>query len=398
MKITKRAVEAAAPVPGKQQTFFYDATLKGFGLRVSAKGRKTYIFEYRNAQGRKRRYTLGRVGGMTPDQARKAARAALAAVDRGEDPAEEAQQERKGETIAEFSERYLTEHARPKKKPKSVQEDEALLRRCVLPALGRIKVNAVTRKDVSRMHHGLSKTPTQANRALSLFSKMMNLAERWGVRPDGTNPCRHVDRYRETKRERFLSSEELRRLGDALKESEGKEMPSVLLAIRLLILTGARKGEILGLQWDEVDFERQCLRLRDSKTGKKTIPLGAPALDLLANVKGYASNPHVCPGFKAGKPLVNLTKPWYRIRERAGLEDVRIHDLRHSFAASAASGGVPLAVLGSLLGHSQPQTTQRYAHLAQDARHEAMGRVSKEIAATMDGKLGEVRQLRQKGS
>jgi integrase len=215
---------------------------------------------------------------------------------------------------------------------------------------------------------------------------MFNLAERWGLRSDGSNPCRHVEKFKEKKRERFLSSEELSRLGNVLAKAEqgGKELPSVIMAIRLLILTGARLSEILGLRWEWVDFEQGCLRLPDSKTGAKLIPLSRPAYEILENAPRLVGNPFVIPGAKEGEHLVNLNKPWRRIRKLAGLKNVRLHDLRHSFASVAASSGMGLPMIGALLGHKEVATTQRYAHLANDPLKAAADMVAEKITEAMN--------------
>jgi integrase len=216
---------------------------------------------------------------------------------------------------------------------------------------------------------------------------MMNLAEQWGLRPDGSNPARHVRKYREVKRERYLSTQELQQLGRTLAQAqaEGSESPFVLAAIALLVLTGARLTEILTLRWVEVDLERQLLRLADSKTGPKTIYLNDAATNLLRTIPRLADNLYVIAGAKKGARLVNLQKPWRRIRARAGLADVRIHDLRHSFASVAAGVGLSLPVIGKLLGHTQPVTTARYAHLAIDPIRAASNLIGDEIASVMNG-------------
>ncbi len=226
---------------------------------------------------------------------------------------------------------------------------------------------------------------------------MLNLAESWGIRPDGSNPCRHVERYPEKRRERFLSAEELERLGRVLTEAEaeGAEPLSAIAAIRLLILTGCRVQEILGLRWEQVDFERRQIHFEESKTGQKAVAFGAAALELLSDLPRHEGNPHVIPGKKEGAHFVGMPKVWQRIRTRAGLEDVRLHDLRHSFASVGAGAGLSLPIIGKLLGHTQAATTQRYAHLAADPVREAADRVSAEIAAALNGQTkSEVKPLR----
>jgi integrase len=217
---------------------------------------------------------------------------------------------------------------------------------------------------------------------------MFNLAEKWGERPDGSNPCRHVEKYPEHKRERFLSEVELAQLGDALAKAEQdrSESPFVVAAIRLLVFTGARRNEILTLKWEHVDFERACFRLPDSKTGAKTVHLNAPTLELLSELPRIAGNPYVIPGERPGAHLVNIEKPWRRIRAQAGLDGLRLHDLRHSFASFGAGAGLSLPIIGALLGHTQAATTARYAHLAADPLKQASERVGREIAAAMKGR------------
>ncbi|WP_256868508.1 tyrosine-type recombinase/integrase [Candidatus Entotheonella palauensis] len=274
-----------------------------------------------------------------------------------------------------------------KKKPGSLRPDEYNLRCHVVPALGNKKVADITRADIAELHFAMHETPGAANRVLALLSKMFNLAEQWGYRPDHSNPVRHIERYKEKRFERFLSAEELARLGDVLAEAERtqSEYPSVIAAIRLLIFTGARLSEILELQWDYVDFDNVCLRLPDSKSGAKVIYLSAPALSVLYNIDRHENNPYVIVGREPLSHLVNLRKPWARIRAKAGLDDFRLHDLRHSFASVGAGLGVSLPIIGKMLGHTQAATTQRYAHLAADPVKEATDKIGETIAAALQG-------------
>ena len=397
-RITKRAVDAAKP--GKRDRFLWDEALTGYGCKITPVGGRVYIVQYRTG-GRLRRYTIGKHGDpWTPDQARREAARLLREVATGRDPAEAKAAGRKAPTLADLAERFLSDHVETKTKARTAAEYRRLLDLHVLPVLGRRKVAQITRADVAKIHHALRATPYQANRVLAVLSKVFNLAEKWGYRPDGSNPCRHVEKFKERRRERFLSTDELARLGDTLAEAEaqGSEMPSVITAIRLLILTGARKSEILTARWEQVDFERTCLRLPDSKTGEKVIPLGAAALEVLNNAPRVDGNAHICPGEKPEASLVGLQKAWERLRARAGLADVRVHDLRHSFASVGAAGGDSLVVLGALLGHRTQATTARYAHLADDPVRAAADRISGEIDAAMRRKArGEVVEMRSKG-
>jgi integrase len=287
---------------------------------------------------------------------------------------------------------FMTEHVRPKLKARTSSEYQRAARLHILPRLGRYPIGEVKRTDIARLHREMRAKPYHANRTLALLSKFFNWAEKHGLRSDGSNPCRHVEKYREGRRERFLSQAELGRLGDALRQAEQDKScsPWVIAAIRLLTFTGARRSEILTLRWEHASEEHECLMLPDSKTGRKTIHLNAPALALLETIPRIDGNPYVICGDKPGQHLVNLEKPWRRIRKTAKLDDVRLHDLRHSFASVAASGGQSLVVIGKMLGHSQPATTVRYAHLADDPVKAASDAVGRHIAAAMDGNPGEL--------
>ncbi|HVT18823.1 MAG TPA: tyrosine-type recombinase/integrase [Thermoanaerobaculia bacterium] len=396
-KLTKRYVDALKAT-GKDVIVF-DDELPGFGLRVKPNGARSFLIQYRQG-GRTRRLTLGRYGRLTADEGRKLARQHLAAVGRGGDPSEDRHRANQAPTLAQFADRYMLEHAIGKKKPRSAEGDRRMLRDVILPRLGRRKVQDISRSEVVKLHQSLAATPYGANRVLALLSKMFNLAERWGVRQEGTNPCRYVDKYPEKRRERFLSGAELARLGEVLAAAEQRaaEPPPVIAAIRLLVLTGCRKSEILTLRWDDVDLERGALHLPDSKTGPKSVPLGAAAAEILAGIPRVAGNPYVFPGEKEGSHWVNVERSWRRLRKAAGLPEVRLHDLRHSYAAVGAAAGLGLPVIGKILGHTQPSTTQRYIHFADDPLRAAADRIAGEIAAAMrGGPAGEVIRFRPGG-
>jgi integrase len=310
----------------------------------------------------------------------------LGEIAAGRDPAAERDKAKADKSLALVLKQFMAEHVRPKLKPSTAEGYQRVAKLYVLPAFGRRSIGEVTRTDVARLHHEMSAKPYQANSTLAMLSKFFGWAEKHGLRPDGSNPCRHVEKYREARRERFLSQAELARLGDALREAEQEKIcsPWIVAAIRLLMFTGARRNEILTLRWEHVSEEHECLMLSDSKTGRKAIHLNAPALALLQTIPRVEGNPYVICGAKAGQHLVNLEKPWRRIRKAAKLEDVRLHDLRHSFASVAASGGQSLIVIGKLLGHSQPVTTARYAHLADDPVKAASDAIGRHIAAAME--------------
>ena len=425
IKLTKRSIDAAKP--GARDLFLWDTEAAGFGCKVTPKGRRVFILQYW-ANGRAHRVTLGRYGSeLTVDQARIKSRRLRGQVADGGDPAGARAQARAMPTVTQFAERYLQEYAAEHKRPSSCAEDARNVRNHVAPLLGDRKVSEITRADVDRFKREVKegKTakrekieadttkgkksrkgkwkvvkggPIAANRCLALLSKMFNLAEAWGLRPDGSNPTRHVAKYKERKVERFLSNAEFARLGAVLEEAaRAGEHASVVAAIRLLILTGARRDEILSLRWEHVDFERGCLRLPDSKTGAKTLSLGAPALELLAGLPRIEDNPYVLPGARPGRHYVGLGKAWRRLRAKAQLPDVRLHDLRHSYASMGAGLGESLHVIGALLGHRDTATTQRYAHLSDDPVRAAADRISGHLAAAMAGKSGEVVPLRAGG-
>ncbi|MBO6824467.1 MAG: tyrosine-type recombinase/integrase [Thalassospira sp.] len=383
-KITKRLVEAAKPQD--KDYIICDDDLAGFAVRILPSGRRSYIVQYRIGN-RYRRMSLGAHGVLTPEKARRMAFKVLGAVKDGEDPAGERSRARKACTVKELAERFDQEHISVRLKPGTATEYRRNLRRFILPALGRMKVADVTRADVAKFHHDLRHIPYQANRNLEVISKMFSMAEMWGMRPDGSNPRLHIKKYPEEKRERYLSQKELSDLGSVLNEAEEMGVDDIyaISAIRLLIFTGCRLNEIMSLKWTEVDFTNSCLRLSDSKTGARVVHLGPPALDLLKNLKRQPKNPWVICGKIPGTNRKEIQKFWQRIRKRAGIEDVRIHDLRHSFASNAVAQGMSLPMIGKLLGHTQVQTTARYAHLAADPVKAAASSVSSNIFDSLNG-------------
>jgi integrase len=397
-RITKRAVDTVRPT--SRDTYLWDDELPGFGLKVTPAGRKVYLVQYRlgGRRGRTRRVTIGQHGELTPTGARIEAKRLLGEVALGRDPASERDKAKADKSLAAVLDQFTTEHVKSKRKASTAREYQRIAKLYVLPRLGRRPIGDIKRQDIAKLHHELASKPYQANRTLALLSKFFNWAEKHGLRADGSNPCRHIEKYRESRRERFLSESELARLGDALREAErdNSATPWALAAIRLLIFTGARLSEILTLEWAYVDEERSLLVLPDSKTGRKAIRLNAPAREVLESVPRLEGNSHVICGERPGQHLVNLQKPWRRIRKAAKLDDVRIHDLRHSFASVGASSGQSLVVIGKMLGHSQPATTARYAHLADDPVKAASDAVGARIAAAMDGTTsGEVVALKK---
>jgi len=308
----------------------------------------------------------------------------LGAIAGGADLATDRERQKSTPNFEAVAERFLCEHGQ-KLEQRTVEEYERLLRKLALPVLGDRPIGAIDRPAVAKFHHSLADTPRQANHALSVLSKLMSWAASRGLLSIEGNPCRGIERYKESKRERFLSAAELSRLGEALREVEREQTssPYAVAAIRLLLLTGARLSEILTLQWDYVDLDNKQFRLPRSKTGPKSIYLTTAVANILQELPLVKGNPFEIVGEKPGAHLVNLQKPWRHIRTRAGLDDVRLHDLRHSYASVGATGGLSLLFVGKLLGHKQASTTQRYAHLAEDPVRQAGEQISDAIATAL---------------
>lgn len=402
-KITKRIVDAART--HERDAFLWDAGVKGFGLKVTPAGNRVYILQYR-INGRLRRYTIGKHDSpWTPDKARTKASELLGLVAKGIDPAECKEEERGDMTVAALCDLYVAEGC-VTKKASTLVIDRSNIERHIKVLLGRKRVRTVTRADIERLQQDVAAGKTAvdvrtgprgrarvrggktiAGRTIALLGAIFSFAVRRGIRPD--NPVTGVALFKGQPKERFLSALELAKLGDALTFGEHEsESRTAIAAIRLLIMTGCRKSEILGLRWAWVDFERGCLRLPDSKTGAKVVPIGAPALEVLAALPRIDGNPFALPGDKEGAHFVGLAKAWERLRTRAGLDGVRLHDLRHSFASVAVAGGDSLYLVGKVLGHRQSRTTEVYAHLAADPLRAVADRTAHAIAAAMKGMPG----------
>jgi len=381
MKLTKRIVDIQKP---KDKTYFlWDADLAGFGVKILPSGKKTYLIQYRmgGRSQRTRRMTIGAHGILTTEQARGQAKVLLGQVAIGTDPATEKDEEKSAITVERLLEQFFVEHVQLKLKKLTQENYEAVIRLNIPKSFKRMAIQKVARQDVAKLHFDLRDRPSAANKTLAVLSKFFNWCEKYGHRSDHTNPCRHVEKYRVVARQRFLSSEEQAKLGEVLIRAEVESLasPYAIRALKLLSLTGARLREILDLKWEYVDFERGVIELPTSKTGAKTIYLNTLAVRLIQESPKQKGNPYVLCGLKPGKPINNLQKPWRRIRKLADLEDVRIHDLRHTFASVAVNGGMSLPMIGALLGHTQPATTARYAHLAIDPLKRASELVSEQI-------------------
>lgn len=374
-KLTKRFVDLVAlPAKGEKDLFFWDEDLSGFGLRVKPSGVKSYFVQYR-ADGTSRRMTLGRHGVLAADEARKLARQQLGSVAHGADPARERTKRRQAPTVRDLAADYLERYAIPNKRESSLRNDRQMLDKIILPKLGAMKVADVTRRDIEPMLIEMKATPYRANRVRALTSKMFRLAEQWDW--VSVNPTKGIPKYQEEPRERWLSHEEIARLASVLDRHPNQRGAAI---IRLLLLTGARKSEVMGATWDQFDLDRGVWTKPAHFTKQRRlhrVPLSDAAVDLLKKLR--EQTPHLeqflFPGHVDGKPIQCIKKFWSEVRAAAGLSDVRIHDLRHTFGSHLASEGYTDAIIGRLMGHTQTQTTRRYSHLADDPLRDAVNKV-----------------------
>ena len=376
MKLTRQAVEALQP-----GQFLWDRNL---GVKATSTGAKIFVLGY-HAGRRRRRFTIGEFDRpWSVATAEKEAQRLLGLIATGVDPLAQSKRGRAVPTLREVLDRVEREHL-PKRKPTTAREYRRIFDAHLGPALGSRAITEISRADVAKLHHRLASTPRQANFAVAILSKVMNLAEAWDYRPLNSNPCR-IEKFREVRRERFLDVDELGRLGTVLADLEraGATSPHAIAAIRVLLLTGARVSEIVTLTWDMVDLDRGVARLSDSKTGAKTIHLSPPAVAVLAGLVREVGNPHVFIGRRPGAHLGDLRGVWGRVRAEADLKGVRLHDLRHSFASVGVSGGLSLPIVGRLLGHATPAMTSRYAHLAADPVHAAAAQIGATLQAALD--------------
>ena len=372
--------------PGPKPAFYWDEGLPGFGIKVTPKGKKVYVCQYRpggGAQSPSRRMSIGNHGHLTPEQARAVAKKVLGEVATGADPAHERQLRRQQITVSQLCDRYLQE-ACATKKQSTLDTDRGRIERHIKPLLGRKRVPDVTRADVKQFLHDVATGKTVADiptgphgrarvsggkgtatRTVGLLGSIFTYA--CDLELIDTNPVRGIKRFPDRKMERFLGESELMDLGAALEAAESDGLnPQALNIIRLLIFTGARKGEIEKLRWREVNAANGLLCLEDSKTGQKVIRLNAPAMQLISGLPRIDESEFVFPALKGVGHYTGTPKVWREVRKRAGSEDLRLQDLRHSYASMAASIGASLPIIGALLGHRSAATTQRYTHFAPD--------------------------------
>jgi integrase len=412
-KLTKRFVEAQRPTAGN--LVFFDDQMPGFGVRVMPSGKRSYFVQYRNRHGRSRWFTIGLHGKVTADGARKIARKVLDAVQDGKDPAGEREAFRQAPTMSDLLDRYIAEHVERRNRPRTAEEIKRLVERHVRPELGRLKVAAVTRQDVDRLHRSLAATPRQANFVLAVCSKAFSLAEAWGMRPEGSNPCKRIERNPENVRERFLSAGELARLGSTLRLAEKEGLPwkvddakvtarhlprpenrrtayrrTTIAAIELLLYTGCRLSEVLNLRWDQVDFEAGTITLSETKTTKRPqiVVVNAPARQVLKGLERTDGSPWVLPMTRdPQRPHSKhaLEAAWQKIRRAAGFDDVRLHDLRHTVGTYAGQSGANAFLVRDLLRHKNLGMTSRYVNRAEDPVRKLSDQVGERIAAGLAG-------------
>jgi integrase len=386
-KINKSTADKLSP--GLKDAYVWDTAIKGFSLKITPPGTKTYLFEYKDRSRKTRRVTIGHHGVITAEQARERAKTLAAEVELGGDPASDKASHRTALRVSELADRWLSEHVKARRKPKTLHDYRGWLDRNILPIIGSMKIPEVQVQDVEKVVRALSDRPITANRVLAVISSMFTFAIRQHLVRD--NPARGIEKNQEKKRKRHLSTDELQRLGDVLDVAEARgDNQTGIDAVRFLLFSGMRRGEVETLQWNFIDWGSSRVHLPDSKTGEKTLPLGTPAMDLLLEIRerqtgtgSFDEKGYVFLG-KEGH-LVGLPKMWRKWRSEAGLGDVRAHDLRHSFASVGASNGTPLFVIGGILGHKSTSTTDRYAHLQDDPARIAADNISTSISGALNG-------------
>lgn len=370
--LTKEYIESLQPA--SKDYVVWDKKQTGFGIKITPQGKRVYIYKYRLSSRKQQKYTIGKHGQMTLQQARKAADDIYVKVRSGVNPMAEKQEYKKALTVSMLCDKYIKEHAEIYKKPRSIAGDKRNIEKHVNPELGNLFVRDVTKNDVERLHLKMQSTPVQANHVRALLSKMFSLSEKWGIRNEGTNPVKYVKKYTEKPRQRYLSKEEAKRLYDALNTMDivGNDNFYAIALIRVLWLSGTRGSEFRTAKWEWVNFERNTLELPDSKTGQRTIVLNLSVIQILKSLPRINDNPYIFPSpVNKNKPLAYPRDTWDKLRHRAKLQDFKMHDLRHTFASLGIEAGLSLPEIGKLLGHKVLSTTQRYAHLRDEQAHRA---------------------------
>lgn len=393
-RLTKRLIDAMQyRGAGNRRDVRWDDELSGFGVRVYPTGKKAFVLSYR-VHGRKRLMTLGAYGVLTLDEARRKARAHLVAVEDGRDPLDVKKRQAAGETVRDLCQAYIERYAKVHKR--TWQDDERRLAGRIVPAWGGLKASSLSKADVAALHSKIGREhPYEANRVVELLSKMFELARTWSFVPeDHPNPARGIDRFREHKRDRWVTADELPKLAQAI-DAAGNVY--VRAALWLYLLTGVRKSELLRAKWADVDWDRKELRLPETKAGRvHYVPISAPAQAILKQIPQVEGNPYILPSARRrrGKPadepghLVNISKPWRAIRAEAGVIDVRLHDLRRTVGSWLAQAGSSLHLIGRVLNHSSSATTSIYARFGQDHVRDALEAHAKRILGVAKKKAG----------
>jgi integrase len=385
VKLTKKSIDAFEAT-GKLE-YLWDAEVKGFGVVITPAGSKSFILNYRNQDNRSRRKTIGKYGHLTLEQARDFARELTYRIAKGEDPVQQDEMQRSQPTFEEVAKRFLDDHSSIRSRPATHASNVQILAHMILPHFGKMKIRSIERKDIYDYLAKNRHRPIGANRSLAAMSSIMSKAELWGYRDRNSNPCFGVERFPENRRERFLSEQEFAALESAMQRAERNltESPHVLAMFRIMMHTGCRPGEARHLKWDYVDLNTKIIRLPKEATKEKrpkTLFITPYLEGVLKNIRRMEGNPYVVVSERNdGKPIMDVKKPWDRIKKAAGITtELHLHDLRHSHASMANALGYSLPMIGALLGHTQAQTTLRYAHLATDHLRQAAEDISNRIA------------------
>jgi integrase len=416
----------ALPAPETGNRITYDSEVKGFGCRVTAAGGRAFILNYRTRAGRERRYTIGSFPDWKTSAARTEAGELKKRIDRGEDPMADVEADRTAKTVADLCQRFEEEHL-PKTRQATRKDYESLIRREIKPAMKSLKVAEVAFSDVDELHRKITRRGARyvANRTIAVLSKMFSLAVKWGWRPDGSNPAKGIERNQEEKRHRYLTGKELAALTVALVEHDDQQAANI---VRLLLLTGARRGEVQSMRWADLDLEQGVWTKPAATTKQKTlhrVPLSAPARLLLVDLRGAAEkaaqdkkrprpiSEYVFPGRGGKGHRLEIKHQWAELCKAAGIvttrtakdakgrevvvatPSARLHDLRHTFASILASSGLSLPIIGALLGHTQAQTTQRYSHLLDDPLRAATERAAAIVTGKPSADVSDLDQARR---
>lgn len=392
MKLTKKLIDSATAPSGKGWRFLPDDKVLGFGVRIYASGHKSFVIRYRNADGRQRFYTLGNYGVLTLQQARERARKKLVEVSEGEDPQAAKKSGLAAPTFGELCGEFMERHS--KKRKKSWRDDQSRIDNYLVPSLGTRKAAGIKRSDVAALHEKIGERhAVLANRILELTRRIFVLAETWGLVPeDHPNPAVKIPKFPEVTRDRWVTEEEMPALAKSIDEEADIYVRAVLW---MYLFTGGRKRELLNARWSNVDFDRSEIKFQHTKNRKDhVLPLSAPAIAILQDLPRAKGNPYVFPGRNEGRPIVNIDKAWRRVRKRAGVEDVRLHDLRRTVGSWLAQGGNSLLTIQKTLNHKSHAATLVYARMGEDPVRTALDAHAQKLMRVALGETAEVVELR----